>query len=107
TDVGNIVDHVLQSLNEQVPEIDAGKNVETSETHEDVVKDSVSTTPVDNTVSNQPQGTYVVITEGNTHPDESENANSKGDGSADKTMVDNTDTVVVDVDKYAPESPVK
>ncbi|MCI79781.1 hypothetical protein A2U01_0101052, partial [Trifolium medium] len=59
------------------------------------------------TVSNQPQGTDVVITEGNTHPGESENPNSKGDGLADKTMDDNTDTVVVDVDKYVLESPVK
>ncbi|MCI88412.1 hypothetical protein A2U01_0109699, partial [Trifolium medium] len=34
TDVGNIVDDVLKSLNEQDPESDAGKNVETSETQE-------------------------------------------------------------------------
>ncbi|MCI63133.1 hypothetical protein A2U01_0084390, partial [Trifolium medium] len=67
----------------------------------------VPTTPVDNTVSNQLQETDAVTTEGNTHPDESENPNSKGDGSADKTMEDNTVTVVVDVDKYVPDSPVK
>ncbi|MCI69909.1 hypothetical protein A2U01_0091172, partial [Trifolium medium] len=58
TDVGNMVDHASQSLNEKTLETDAGKNVETSGTHEDVVEeDSVPTTPVDNTVSNQLQET--------------------------------------------------
>ncbi|MCI64622.1 hypothetical protein A2U01_0085880, partial [Trifolium medium] len=53
TDVGNIMDQVLQSLNEKIPETDAGNNAETSGTLEDVVEDFVPTTPVDNTVSNQ------------------------------------------------------
>ncbi|MCI76107.1 hypothetical protein A2U01_0097376, partial [Trifolium medium] len=66
------------------------------------------TTPVDNTVSNQLQETDAVTIEDNTQPDESENPNSKGDkknDAADKTMDDNT--VVVDVDNFVPESPVK
>ncbi|MCI65172.1 hypothetical protein A2U01_0086430, partial [Trifolium medium] len=36
TDVGNMVDHVSQSLNEKHPESDAGKNVETSGTQEEL-----------------------------------------------------------------------
>ncbi|MCI38616.1 hypothetical protein A2U01_0059844, partial [Trifolium medium] len=41
TNVGNMVDHASQSLKEKDPESDAGKNVETSGTHEDVVEDYV------------------------------------------------------------------
>ncbi|MCI43291.1 hypothetical protein A2U01_0064528, partial [Trifolium medium] len=99
TDVGNIVDHVLQSLNEKTLDTDAGSNAETSGTHEDVVEDSLPATPVGNTVSNQLQETEVVITEGKTHPDESESPNSKGveeNVLADKTMEDNTVTVNVE-----------
>ncbi|MCI95417.1 hypothetical protein A2U01_0116715, partial [Trifolium medium] len=48
-----MVDHASQSLNEKDPESDAGKNVGTSGTQEDVVEDSVPTTPVDNIVSNE------------------------------------------------------
>ncbi|MCI64454.1 hypothetical protein A2U01_0085712, partial [Trifolium medium] len=62
----------------------------------------------DNIVSNKLQESDGVITEGNTRPDESENPNSKGEKEndpTDKTMDDNT--VVVDVDKLVPESPVK
>ncbi|MCI77411.1 hypothetical protein A2U01_0098681, partial [Trifolium medium] len=68
-----MVDHAKLSLSEKDPESDAGKNVETSETQEVVIEDYVPTTPVDDTVSNKLQETDVVITEGNTHPDESEN----------------------------------
>ncbi|MCI55935.1 hypothetical protein A2U01_0077186, partial [Trifolium medium] len=75
--------------NFKVPETDAVKNVETSGIHEDVIEDFVPTTPVDNIVSNQLEETDAVTTEGNTHPNESENPNSKGDGPADKTMEDN------------------
>ncbi|MCI88075.1 hypothetical protein A2U01_0109361, partial [Trifolium medium] len=70
-----------------------------------VVEDSVPTTPVDNAVPNQMQKTDVVITEGNTQPDESENPKSsdeKEDDHADKTMDDNTDTEVVDVENFVP-----
>ncbi|WJX68051.1 Serine/threonine-protein phosphatase PP2A-4 catalytic subunit [Trifolium repens] len=63
SDVGNIVDHVLQSLNEKILESDARNNVETSGTQEELVEDSLPATPVDNTVSNELQETDVVITE--------------------------------------------
>jgi hypothetical protein len=104
SDVGNIVDHVLQSLNEKIPESDARNNVETSGTQEELVEDSLPATPVDNTVSNELQETDVVITEGNTHLDESESPKSKDveeNSSADKTMEDNF--VIVNVE----ESPIK
>ncbi|MCI85089.1 hypothetical protein A2U01_0106368, partial [Trifolium medium] len=67
-----------------------------SGTHEDVVEDSLPATPVDNTVFNELKETTDVTTESNTHSDESENLNSKGDGPADKTMEDNTVTVNVE-----------
>ncbi|MCI38262.1 hypothetical protein A2U01_0059490, partial [Trifolium medium] len=72
SDAGKIVNQVLQSLNEQVPESDAGKNAGTSGTQEDMVEDSVPTTPVDNIVSDDPQENNDIAAEGNTHPDESE-----------------------------------
>ncbi|MCI73505.1 hypothetical protein A2U01_0094769, partial [Trifolium medium] len=53
----------------------------------------------------QLQETDAVTTEGNTHPDESENLNSKGDDPADMTIDDNTK--VVDVENFVPESTVK
>ncbi|MCI40970.1 hypothetical protein A2U01_0062203, partial [Trifolium medium] len=67
---GKIVNQVLHSLNEQVPESDAGKNAGTSGTQEDMVEDFAPTTPVDNTVSNDPQENNDIAIEGNTHPDE-------------------------------------
>ncbi|MCI73460.1 hypothetical protein A2U01_0094724, partial [Trifolium medium] len=65
-------------------------------------------TPVDNPVSNELKETTDLATEGNTCLDESESPNSKGekkDDAADNTMDENT--VVVDVDNFVPESPVK
>ncbi|MCI93932.1 hypothetical protein A2U01_0115230, partial [Trifolium medium] len=62
-------------------------------------EDSLPATPVDNTVFNELKETADVVTEGNTHPDESENPNSKGveeNSSADKAMEDNTVTVNVE-----------
>ncbi|MCI50099.1 hypothetical protein A2U01_0071343, partial [Trifolium medium] len=76
--------------------------------HEDVVKDSAPTTPVDNTVSNKLKETADVVTKGNIHPDECEDPksrNEKENDSADNTIDDNT--VVVDVENFVPESPVK
>ncbi|MCI11741.1 hypothetical protein A2U01_0032843, partial [Trifolium medium] len=108
TDVGNMVDNASQSLKEKDPESDAGKNVGTSGTHEDVIEDFAPTTSVDNTVSNALKETTDVVTKGNTHPDESEDpkhSNEKENDSADKAVDDNT--VVVDIDKYVPESPIK
>ncbi|MCI78153.1 hypothetical protein A2U01_0099423, partial [Trifolium medium] len=67
---------VLQSLNEQDPKSDAGKNVETSRTHEELVEDSLPAIPVDNPVSNELKETTEVVTEGNTCLDESVNPNS-------------------------------
>ncbi|MCI83323.1 hypothetical protein A2U01_0104599, partial [Trifolium medium] len=62
----------------------------------------------DNTVSNELKETTDVVTEGNTLLDESVNPKSsdeKDNDPADKTIDDNT--VVVDVDNFVPESPVK
>ncbi|MCI84096.1 hypothetical protein A2U01_0105372, partial [Trifolium medium] len=70
------VDDVLKSLNEQDPKSDAGTNVETSGTHEDIVEDSLPATPVDNPVSNVLKETVDVVTEGNTCLDEGTNPNS-------------------------------
>ncbi|MCI10315.1 hypothetical protein A2U01_0031408, partial [Trifolium medium] len=108
TDVGNMVDHASQSLKEKDPESDAGKNVGTSGTHEDVVEDSAPTTHVDNTVSNALKETADVVTKGNTHPDESEDpkhSNEEENSLADKTLEDNT--VTVNVEDYVSKSPAK
>ncbi|MCI44724.1 hypothetical protein A2U01_0065963, partial [Trifolium medium] len=75
---------------------------------EELVEDSLPATPVDNTVSNELQETDVVITKGNTQPDESEIPKSKDvaeNSSVDKTMEDNT--VTVNVEDYASKTPVK
>ncbi|MCI43889.1 hypothetical protein A2U01_0065128, partial [Trifolium medium] len=98
----------LKSLNEQDPKSNAGKNVETSGTHEDVVEDCLPATPVDNPVSNELKEITDVVTEGNTCLDESVNPNSsdeKENDPVDKTIDDNTE--VVDVENVVPESPVK
>ncbi|MCI49752.1 hypothetical protein A2U01_0070996, partial [Trifolium medium] len=71
-----MVDHASQSLNEKDPVHDVGKSVETSGTQEELVEDFLPATPVDNTVSNELKETTDVVTEGNTHLDESVNPKS-------------------------------
>ncbi|MCI66175.1 hypothetical protein A2U01_0087433, partial [Trifolium medium] len=84
------------------------KNAGTSGTQEDVVEDYVPTTPMDNTVSNDPQEKNNIAAEGNTHPDESEGPRSKDveETSSDDKSIENN-TVIVNVENYVSKSPAK